>query len=183
GLLNSLCLKLAPFALAWILGYSYSKRFTSWPHIWLGLSLAIAPAGGYLAVTGSWPEPWWTLPVLAVAVMTWVGGFDMFYALPDEEFDRQQGLKSAVVLLGKKWSILVAKTLHGATIGALLLFGWAAGFGAWYFAGVVLAALILAWEHQLVKPDDLSKLDAAFFTMNGVMSIIVFSGALVDRIV
>lgn len=183
GLLNRLCLYLSPVALGWIMLYSLSKRFTWWPHLWLGLSLAIAPVGGYLAVTGRWSEPWWVLVAITVAVATWVAGFDIFYALPDAAFDRSEGLRSAVVRLGERRSILLAKLLHGVTIPALLLFGWGAGFGGWYAGGVILAAGILAHEHQLVKPGDLSRLDAAFFTMNGVMSVTVFAFALVDRLV
>jgi 4-hydroxybenzoate polyprenyltransferase len=114
--------------------------------------------------------------------MTWVAGFDIFYALPDEGFDRSAGLRSAVVLLGERRAILLAKLLHGVTIPALLLFGMAGGFGYWYFFGVLAGAGILVYEHQLVKPGDLSKLDAAFFTMNGVMSVTVFLFALVDRV-
>lgn len=182
GLLNPLCLALAPLALGWILGYSYSKRFTSWPHLWLGMGLAIAPVGGYLAVTGSWSEPWWILAAVTVAVASWVAGFDIFYALPDEGFDRSAGLRSAVVRLGRRRSILAAKLLHGLTIPGLVLFGWGAGFGLWYYLGVAAAAVILAYEHQLVKPEDLSRLDAAFFSMNGVMSLVVFGFALVDRV-
>lgn len=181
--LNPLCFLLSPLALAWILGYSYAKRFTDWPHLWLGLSLAIAPVGGWLAVTGTWSEPWWMLLVIAAAVLTWVAGFDIFYALPDEGFDRDEGLHSAVVRLGQRRAILLAKLLHGVTIPALVLFGWTAGFGAWYFVGVGAAALILAWEHRLVRPGDLSRLDAAFFTMNGVMSVTVCAFAVVDRLV
>lgn len=181
-LLNPLCLALSPLALAWVLVYSYTKRWTHWSHLWLGASLAIAPAGGYLAVTGAWSTPWWALPVIAVAVLTWVAGFDMFYALQDEGFDRAHGLKSAVVRLGRGRAILVAKLLHGVTLVALAAFGWGAGFGAIYYAGVVVAAAILAYEHQLVKPDDLRRVDAAFFTMNGVMSIVVFLFALGDRV-
>jgi 4-hydroxybenzoate polyprenyltransferase len=180
GKLNPLCLKLSPVAVVWILGYSYTKRFTHWPHLWLGVSLAIAPVGGYLAVTGAWSEPWWLLLLITLAVMTWVAGFDIFYALPDEAFDRDEGLHSAVVRLGVPRAILFAKLLHGITIPALAAFGWFAGFGAWYFAGVAAAAGILAYEHRLVKADDLSRLDAAFFTMNGVMSLTVFGFALVD---
>jgi 4-hydroxybenzoate polyprenyltransferase len=181
ALLNPLCFALSPIALAWILAYSYSKRFTSWSHLWLGMSLAMAPAGGYLAVAGMWSDPWWTLPVLAIGVLTWVAGFDMFYALPDEDFDRRQGLKSAVVLLGPRRAILVGKLLHAVTIAALVGFGAGAQFGIAYYIGVAVAAGILVWEHQLVRPDDLSRLNAAFFTMNGVMSIVVFLGALVGR--
>lgn len=178
--LNPLCGWLSPFALAWVLGYSFAKRFTFWPHLWLGMSLAIAPVGGWLAVTGRWSEPAWLLFAITAAVATWVAGFDVFYALPDEGFDRDAGLRSAVVRLGQRRAILFAKLLHGVTIPALALFGWGAGFGAWYFAGVLVAAGILAWEHQLVKPGDLSRLDAAFFTMNGVMSVTVFVFALLD---
>jgi 4-hydroxybenzoate polyprenyltransferase len=182
ALLNPLCLLLSPFALAWVLLYSLSKRFTWWPHLWLGLSLAIAPVGGYLAVTGHWSEPAWLLLAVTVAVATWVAGFDIFYALPDEGFDRTEGLRSAVVRLGQGRAILLAKLLHGVTIPALALFGWAAGFGLWYFTGLAVAAGILIYEHQLVKPGDLSRLDAAFFTMNGIMSVTVFGFALVDRL-
>ncbi len=182
ALLNPLCLLLSPFALGWVTLYSLSKRFTWWPHLWLGLSLAIAPVGGYLAVTGHWSEPAWLLLAVTVAVATWVAGFDIFYALPDEGFDRTEGLRSAVVRLGQSRAILLAKLLHGVTIPALALFGWAAGFGLWYFAGLGVAAGILVYEHQMVKPGDLSRLDAAFFTMNGVMSVTVFGFALVDRL-
>jgi 4-hydroxybenzoate polyprenyltransferase len=182
GLLNPLCLRLSPVALAWVLTYSLSKRFTWWPHLWLGMSLAIAPVGGYLAVTGRWSTPAWLLLAVTVAVATWVAGFDIFYALPDAGFDREQGLRSAVVRLGERRAILLAKLLHGVTIPALALFGWGAGFGAWYFAGLVVAAGILVYEHQLVRPGNLTRLDAAFFTMNGVMSVTVFAFALIDRL-
>ena len=182
GLLNRVCLYLSPLALGWILAYSYTKRWTHWSHLWLGAALAIAPAGGYLAVAGRWSDPAWTLVVLAVAVAVWVGGFDIFYALQDEDFDRSHGLKSAIVALGRPGAILVAKLAHGLTVAALLGFGVGAGLGIAYYLGVGAAALLLAWEHRLVKADDLTRLDAAFFTMNGVMSIVVFLGALVDRL-
>jgi 4-hydroxybenzoate polyprenyltransferase len=183
ALLNPLCLVLSPLALVWILLYSLSKRFTWWPHLWLGLSLAIAPVGGYLAVTGRWSQPVWVLLAITLAVATWVAGFDIFYALPDAGFDSLEGLRSAVVRLGETRAILLAKVLHGITIPALALFGYGAGFGAWYFAGLIVATGILAYEHQLVRPGDLSRLDAAFFTMNGVMSLVVFGSALIDRLV
>jgi 4-hydroxybenzoate polyprenyltransferase len=183
GALNRLCLLLSPLALAWILAYSLTKRFTWWPHLWLGVSLAIAPVGGYLAITGAWTRPAWPLLAVALAVATWVAGFDVFYALPDEAFDRREGLRSAVVRLGERRAILAAKLLHGLTIPALALFGYGVGFGTWYYAGLVVAAMILAWEHSLVRAGDLSRLDAAFFTMNGVMSLSVFAFALLDRLV
>ena len=181
-LLNPLCLLLSPLALLWVLTYSLSKRFTWWPHLWLGLSLAIAPVGGYLAVTGRWSQPSWLLLAVTAAVATWVAGFDMFYALPDAAFDRAHDLRSAVVRLGERRAILLAKLLHGITIPALALFGWAAGFGTLYFVGLVVATGILAYEHRLVRPGDLTRLDAAFFTMNGVMSVTVFLFALGDRL-
>jgi len=180
GSLNRLCLALSPLALVWILAYSLSKRFTWWPHLWLGMSLAIAPVGGYLAVTGAWSRPWWVLIAITVAVATWVAGFDVFYALPDEAFDRREGLKSAVVRLGERRAILLAKLLHGVTVPALALFGWGAGFGGLYYGGLVVAAGLLWYEHRLVRLGDLSRLDAAFFTMNGVMSMTVFGFALLD---
>jgi 4-hydroxybenzoate polyprenyltransferase len=182
GLLNPLCLVLSPLALAWILLYSLAKRFTWWPHLWLGLSLAIAPVGGYLAVTGRWSQPAWLLLSITLAVATWVAGFDIFYALPDAGFDTAEGLRSAVVRLGERHAILLAKLLHGITIPALALFGYGAGFGVWYFGGLMVATAILAYEHHLVRPGDLTRLDAAFFTMNGVMSLVVFGFALVDRL-
>jgi len=181
--LNPLCFALSPFALAWIAAYSYTKRFTHWSHLWLGFSLAIAPAGGYLAVTGSWSEPWWLLLVIAAAVTCWVAGFDVFYALQDEAFDRAERLKSLVVRLGQGRAILVAKALHGVAVAALLAFGWGAALGWPYYVGVGIGAGLIAWEHQLVRPGDLSRLNAAFFTINGIVSIVVFVGALVDRIV
>jgi 4-hydroxybenzoate polyprenyltransferase len=183
GSLNPLCLMLSPLALAWIMLYSLSKRFTWWPHLWLGVSLAIAPVGGYLAVTGHWSEPAWMLAAITAGVATWVAGFDIFYALPDTGFDRAEGLRSAAVRLGERRAILLAKVLHGVTVPALAAFGYAAGFGPWYYAGLLVAAGILVYEHQLVRPGDLSRLNAAFFTMNGVMSVVVFGFALLDRMV
>jgi 4-hydroxybenzoate polyprenyltransferase len=182
ALLNPLCLALAPLALGWIVAYSLAKRFTWWTHLWLGMSLAIAPVGGYLAVTGSWSDPRWTLLAITVGVATWVAGFDIFYALPDEEFDRRTGLKSLVVRFGQRRSILLAKLLHGVTIPTMALFGLGAGFGVWYLIGIAVATVILAYEHQLVKPGDLSRLNSAFFTMNGVMSVIIFVFAFIDRV-
>ena len=180
--LNPLCAVLAPVALIWIATYSYTKRFTDWSHLWLGGALAMAPVGGYVAVTGSWSEPWWLLLLIALAVMCWVAGFDIFYALQDEAFDRAERLRSLVVRLGQGWAIIVAKLLHGAAIAALILFGRAAGLGLPYFLGVALAVVVIGWEHRQVKPGDLSKLNAAFFTANGIVSILVFLGALVDRV-
>ncbi|PYO61696.1 MAG: 4-hydroxybenzoate octaprenyltransferase [Gemmatimonadetes bacterium] len=181
--LNPLCFALAPVALVFISAYSYSKRFTHWSHLWLGLADGIATPAGYLAVTGRWSDPWWLLPAGALAVTFWVGGFDVFYALQDEDFDRAERLKSLVVRVGPARGIVAAKLLHGLTLLALVAFGAGAGLGAAYYAGVVIGAAVIAYEHRLVKPGDLSRLDAAFFGANGLVSIVVFLGALVDRIV
>ncbi|HUK22720.1 MAG TPA: UbiA-like polyprenyltransferase [Gemmatimonadales bacterium] len=180
--LNPLCFALAPVALLFISAYSYTKRFTHWSHLWLGLADGIATPAGYLAVTGRWSDPWWLLPVGALAVTCWVGGFDVFYALPDEEFDRSEGLKSLVVRMGRSSSIVAAKLLHGITVLALVAFGWGGHLGLAYYVGVAIGAAIMAYEHQLVHPTDLSRLDAAFFSANGLIAIVVFLGALVDRL-
>ena len=181
-MLNPLCGLLSPIALAWVLFYSYCKRFTRWSHLVLGLGLGIAPVGGYLAVTGAWSSPVWMLPVLAAAVMTWSGGFDILYALQDVEFDRANGLHSLPGALGAPRALVVARVLHVGTVLLLALVGWATHGGALYGLGVALVAVLLAYEHSLVKPDDLSKLDAAFFTMNGVISITFFTCVLAERV-
>ncbi|MGH7700245.1 MAG: UbiA-like polyprenyltransferase [Gemmatimonadales bacterium] len=181
--LNPLCGWLSFPALLWIAAYSYTKRFTHWTHLWLGLSLAIAPVGGYLAVAGAWSDPWWALAAVTAAVTAWVAGFDIFYALQDEDFDRAERLRSLVVRLGPAGAIVVAKLLHGAAIAALLVLGMGAGLGWPYYAGVGVGAGLIAWEHRLVRPGDLSRLDAAFFTANGIVSVVVFLGALLDRVV
>ena len=180
--LNPLCLLLSPVALAWVCFYSFTKRFTRYAHLVLGLGLAIAPVGGYLAVTGAWSEPWWLLVALTVAVMTWSGGFDILYALPDIEFDKSQGLHSIPASIGVTAALHVSRLLHLATITALAATLWIAGAGWIAWVGVFVAAALLAYEHSLVAPDDLSKLDAAFFTMNGIISITVFAFVLGDRL-
>ena len=180
--LNPLCFALAAPALVFIAGYSYAKRFTHWSHLWLGLADGIATPAGYLAVTGRWSEPWWLLPVGALAVTFWVGGFDVFYALQDEAFDRAERLASLVVRFGQARAIVIARLLHGLALAALVLFGLGAHLGVAYYGGVAVGAALIAWEHRLVKPGDLSRLNAAFFTANGIVSFVVFVGALVDRI-
>lgn len=180
--LNPLCGVLAPIALLWVCFYSYTKRFTRWSHLVLGLSLAIAPVGGYLAITGAWPTPTVMPLALALAVATWVAGFDVLYALQDTEFDRANGLHSLPAMLGERRAIAVSRVLHVVTVGALGWVGLLTGGGALYFAGVALSAGILLYEHRLVRPGDLSRLDVAFFTMNGVMSIAFFLFVLAERV-
>lgn len=181
--INPLCLALSPLALFWILFYSFTKRFTRWAHLVLGLGLGIAPAGGYLAMTGQWSDPWWLLPALALAVMSWVGGFDIFYALQDTEFDRAQGLHSVPARMGVPRALAIARGFHVLTVAALASVGFAVQAGLVYFAGVAVAAGILAWEHSLVSVDDQSRLDAAFFNMNGILSVTFFLFVLAERVI
>jgi 4-hydroxybenzoate polyprenyltransferase len=180
--LNPLCLALSPLALGWVLFYSYTKRFTRFCHLVLGVGLSIAPVGGYLAVTGQWSDPWWMLVLLATAVATWVGGFDILYALQDIDFDCEHELHSLPAALGEQNALNVARLLHLCTVLALAGVGLAIGAGWIYAAGVVVATTLLLYEHSLVKPGDLGRLDAAFFTMNGVISIVFFAFVLTERL-
>ena len=174
--LNPLALKLAPLAIAILFFYSFTKRFTSWSHLFLGFALGISPAAAWIAITGSLD---WRMLILCAAVTVWVGGFDVLYACQDFEFDHQAGLFSVPKRFGIASALWIARAMH---VGVVLLLGWlAASFGlpwpAW--AGIVVVAALLAYEHSLVKADDLSKLDAAFFTVNGYISMLflLFWGA------
>jgi 4-hydroxybenzoate polyprenyltransferase len=180
--LNTLCLALAPAALAWVLAYSYTKRFTRWSHLVLGVGLSIAPVGGYLAITGRWSDPWWMLCALALAVAMWVAGFDILYALQDIAFDRDNALHSVPAAFGEAGALGVARVLHAVTVLALALVGLAAGAGWVYAAGVAVTAALLLYEHSLVRVGDLSRLDAAFFTMNGIISLAFFGFVLAERL-
>jgi 4-hydroxybenzoate polyprenyltransferase len=180
--LNPLCLMLAPLALAWVFFYSYTKRFTRWSHLVLGVGLSIAPVGGYLAITGHWSSPWWMLIALAIAVATWVGGFDILYALQDVSFDRENGLYSVPSTFGEANALGISRVLHFMTVAALAIAGLGAGAGLLYFVGVLVAAALLLYEHSLVKPNDFSRLDAAFFTMNGVISIVFLGFVFTERL-
>jgi 4-hydroxybenzoate polyprenyltransferase len=180
--LNALCLVLSPIALAWVLAYSYTKRFTRWSHLVLGLGLSIAPVGGYLAILGRWSDPWWMLCALALAVATWVAGFDILYALQDVAFDRENALHSVPVAFGEAGALAVARSLHLLTVLSLALVGVATGAGWLYGFGVAIAAALLLYEHSLVRVGDLSRLDAAFFTMNGIISITFFGFVLAERL-
>jgi 4-hydroxybenzoate polyprenyltransferase len=152
--------------------YPYLKRFTWLCHLWLGACLGLAPPGAWLAVTGEAP---WEAWVLAVAVTFWVAGFDLFYSLFDLEHDRGAGLHSWATRFGEPGVFRGARAFHGVTIVALGVAGWGLGVGTWYWLGVVAVAALLLYEHLLVRPGDLRRLDQAFFTVNGVISV-VFSG-------
>jgi 4-hydroxybenzoate polyprenyltransferase len=180
--LNFLCYMLSPFALAWVLCYSFTKRFTRWSHLVLGLGLGIAPVGGYLAVTGVWSDPWWMLVALAAAVMCWTGGFDILYALQDIDFDRANGLHSLPAKVGAEQSLVIARGLHVATVALLALVGYAAGEGVLYDVGVGVAAALLVFEHSLVHAEDVSRVDKAFFTVNMALSSTFFAFVLAQRL-
>jgi 4-hydroxybenzoate polyprenyltransferase len=174
--LNPLALKLAPVALAILFSYSYTKRFTNWSHLFLGFALGISPAAAWIAVTGGLDV---RMLILCAAVTLWVGGFDILYACQDVDFDSRAGLFSVPKRFGIANALLIARLMH---VGVVALLSWlAASFSlpwpAWL--GIAVVATLLAYEHSLVKPDDLSKLDAAFFTMNGYISIsfLLFWGA------
>ncbi|HKI12437.1 MAG TPA: UbiA-like polyprenyltransferase [Candidatus Acidoferrum sp.] len=174
--LNPLALKLAPLAMAILFFYSYTKRFTTWSHLFLGFALGISPAAAWIAITGSLD---WRMLILCAAVTLWVGGFDVLYACQDIEFDKQAGLFSVPQRFGIAASLMIARIMHAGVV--LLLIWVAASFGlpwpAW--AGIVVVAALLGYEHSLVRANDLSKLNAAFFTVNGYISMLflLFWGA------
>ena len=170
--LNRFALELSPVALAVVLLYSYTKRFTRWSHLVLGFALGIAPAAAWIAVRGSL-DP--RILLLTAAVTFWVGGFDVLYACQDYDFDRQSGLHSIPRYVGIRGALAIARTFH--VIMLLLLIALVAVFGLGKLAmiGVLAVATLLTYEHTLVSPRDLSKLNAAFFTMNGVISVVFFA--------
>jgi 4-hydroxybenzoate polyprenyltransferase len=175
GMLNTLCLLLSPVALAVVLGYSYTKRTTSLSHVVLGLALAIAPVGAWLAIRGAFaPTPL----LIAAAVVAWVAGFDVIYACQDVEFDRAHGLYSVPARLGIGPALGVARGLHVAAVTALGAVPLTAALHPVYFVGLGLVAALLVYEHTLVRADDLSRLDAAFFTMNGWVSVVFLATTL-----
>jgi 4-hydroxybenzoate polyprenyltransferase len=183
ALLNPLCLALAPFALGWVFFYSYTKRFTRWAHLVLGFALAIAPVGAFLAITGHWSQPPGVLLAIAGAVLCWVAGFDILYSLQDIEFDRGEGLHSVPAALGAHGALLVSRILHTLSVGSFVLLGLLfPEFGLLYFVGVAVIAGMLLYEQSLVRADDFSRIDAAFFNVNGAISLLFFGIVLVERL-
>lgn len=176
-MLNPLCLALSPVVVIVLNGYSYAKRFTHWTHLWLGLSLGISPLGAWAAVTGTLSlEP---VP-LALAVLLWVAGFDIIYALQDEEFDRGLGLHSLVVRHGAARALALSRLFHAATLALLGGFGWLLHLGLYYFSGVGLVGVALAVEQSLVSAEDRSRVNAAFFTANGFVSLSLLAATCLD---
>jgi 4-hydroxybenzoate polyprenyltransferase len=180
--LNPLTLAFAPVALVVLLGYSYTKRLTSASHLVLGLALGGAPLGAWIAVRGELA----TTPFLLTAVvLLWVAGFDVLYALQDREFDRRLGLHSIPALVGEAAALRISGLLHVATLGLLLLLPrvYPPGLGGWYWGGVAGCVALLSYQHWVVRPGDLSRLDAAFFSANGILAVWLFTLTLIDVLV
>ena len=169
--LNRLALLLSPVALAIVLGYSYTKRFTRWSHLVLGFALGIAPAAAWIAVRGSF-DP--RILILTAAVTFWVAGFDVLYSCQDYDFDCRSGLHSLPRTLGIPAALIVARAFHLIMIALLVLLALAFHLSLIAFAGIGVVGLLLAWEHSLVSSNDLSRLNAAFFTTNGFISVLFF---------
>ena len=177
--LNRLALWLSPVALAVLLLYSYTKRFTRWSHLVLGFALGIAPSAAWIAVRGSLDS---RILLLTAAVTFWVGGFDVLYACQDFDFDRDRGLHSIPRFLGISGALWVARAFHVIMLLLLVALLIVFGLGKLAMAGVVVVAVLLVYEHSLVSPNDLSKLNAAFFTMNGVISVVFFGFVAADML-
>jgi 4-hydroxybenzoate polyprenyltransferase len=175
--INPLCFYLSPVALTVVLGYSLTKRFTALCHLVLGLGLSLAPIGAYLAVTGQFD---WLPLFFSFAVLFWVSGFDIIYALQDEEFDKKQKLHSIPVFLGTKNALILSNLLHTITASFILYAGYYADLGLLYWVGSVVFIGLLSYQHFLVKPNDFSKINLAFFTTNGIASVLFAVFVLLD---
>ncbi len=178
AMLNPLCLALAPVAALFLVGYSYTKRFTWASHWILGFTDGIAAAGGWIAVRGAFDPP---ALVLWLALTVWIAGFDLIYACQDVEVDRAQGLHSFPARFGVARALRAAKVCHVLTVLAFAGLGIMTGLGWGYWAGVLVVAGLLVWEHRLVSPTDLSRLDVAFFNVNGYIAVILFGAVLLGR--
>jgi 4-hydroxybenzoate polyprenyltransferase len=175
--INTICFYLSPVALLVILGYSYTKRFTFLCHLILGLGLSLAPIGAWLAVTGEFS----LLPILfSFAVLFWVSGFDIIYALQDEAFDKSKGLHSIPAAIGTKNALLLSSVFHFFSAGFILTAGFIGNAGMYYWIAAAIFSGLLLYQHSLVKPNDLSKVNIAFFTTNGIASIVFATLAIAD---
>ena len=175
--LNWLAFWLSFPTLAWLFGYSYTKRFTDWSHLWLGSALGIAPVGAWVALKGTIELP----PILLmIAVTCWVAGFDIIYATLDEEFDRKIGLHSLVVRYGARKALWVSRVLHCFFLLALAAFGWVAKLGIVFWMAWLFIVGFIAYEHSIAEPGDPRKVNTAFFTVNGIVSILLFIATALD---
>lgn len=179
--LNPLCLALAPLAVAPLILYPYGKRFTNWPHAILGLAQVAGPVGGWLAVTGTLTGsgPAW---LLGVGVGLWIGGFDLIYACQDAEIDREIGVRSVPARYGLAFALRTSTVAHVVTFALFLWFGALIGLGWLWWIGLALTAVAFAYQHLVVTPTDLSKVNRAFFTANGFVGIVLFVFALLDLV-
>lgn len=178
--LNPLAFTLSPVALAVIVGYSYSKRWTILSHFWLGLSISIAPIGAWIAITGTldWPPM-----LLGLAVLLWIGGFDIIYACQDYEFDRKHGLFSIPARYGKQRALQLSSTLHAVMVAVLIGVTAITNLGVFYLIGVGIVTILLIYEHAIVRPNDLSRVNLAFFTLNGFVSLVLMALSVADMLV
>lgn len=175
--LGELCFWLSFPTLGVLFSYSYTKRFTAWSHIYLGLAIGLAPLGAWIAVTGSWD---WRIVPLSLALLTYIAGFDILYACQDIDFDRQIGLYSLPVKLGVGKALLISSILHCLTFIFLVMLIPLFGLGRIYGFFLIVIGLLLIWEHRMVKPEDLSKVPVAFFHVNSIVSIALFAGVGLD---
>lgn len=180
ALLNPLCLALAPLAVIPMVVYPYGKRFTNYPHAILGIAQAMGPVGAWLAVTGSWS---WEAVILGLAVGVWIGGFDLIFACQDVQADRAHGVLSVPARFGVPAALWGARVCHVVTTGLLVWFGLATEAGLFYWIGMVIVAVAFVYEHRVVRPHDLSRLNRAFFSVNGFIGIALFACALLDLLV
>jgi len=178
--LNPLCLVLAPFAALPLIVYPYAKRFTDFPQVVLGIAQTVAPLGAWVAVTGTfggpvdaWPALW-----LGLGVGTWIGGFDLIYACQDADVDREIGVRSVPARFGVARALVAARLVHVVTFALFVAFGVTSGASAWWYAGLAVTAVAFVYEHRLVRADDLSRVNKAFFTVNGFVGIALFCFAL-----
>jgi 4-hydroxybenzoate polyprenyltransferase len=177
--LNWLCLLLSPLAVFALVIYSYAKRFTNYPQAFLALAQAVAPIGAWIGVTGHWS---WPAVLLGVAVGTWIGGFDCIYACQDYEADKRIGVGSVPVRWGLAGALRISSGVHVVTMAFFVWFGLVTGYGWLWWLGLALTAGVLVYEHSIVKADDMSRVNRAFFTANGVIGIAVFVFALADLV-
>ncbi|MEV0300936.1 menaquinone biosynthesis prenyltransferase MqnP [Streptomyces prasinus] len=180
ALLNPLCLALAPVAVIPMVVYPYGKRFTNFPQAILGLAQAMGPVGGWLAVTGTWS---WDAVVLGLAVGVWIGGFDLIYACQDVETDREVGVKSVPARFGIPAAVRGARACHAVTTALFVWFAVLTGAGVFFWIGLVIVAAAFVYEHTIVRPNDLTRLNRAFFSVNGFIGIALFVCALLDLLV
>lgn len=178
--LSPLCFWLGVPTLGWLLGYSHVKRFSALCHLWLGVALGISPLAAWLAADGAFGPRLWAPFVLGLAVAAWVAGFDVLYACQDADFDRQHRLHSVPARFGPARAMWLARALHVLALVGFLAFGQLAGLGTSWRLGVLAAGALLVWQHRLLRPDDLSRIQMAFFTANGIIALLLLAAGCVD---